>query len=378
MLQRRTGAVSKQLEVPWKSGTLTGLSDAQLLSRFAETRDAASERAFRELVQRHGPMVLSVCRQVLRHSHDADDAFQATFLVLVRKARSIRTSDSLAPWLYGVAHRTAQRARAIALRYRPGDEEQLQDVGVSPEDIYKMDLRPLLHEELGRLPDKYRAPIVLCHLEGRTHEEAARLLSWPVGTVSGRLSRGRQLLRTRLERRGVAVPVAIFSATWLLGSPPDVAASLVECTIKAATQFAAAQSVSVSILSLTHGVLRTMFLRKLSKIALAVLLLGAVSGGAGVWAHWVSAPGRHPFQANEPASVSTKNTEAAPAPNPNPTPPPRPQSSAGSDPMLADNCPVGRALMQGDGDRPYCPINMAANALRGMFGHFTERSVAAK
>jgi RNA polymerase sigma factor (sigma-70 family) len=370
--------VSKQLEVPWKSGTLTGLSDAQLLNRFAATRDAASELAFRELVQRHGPMVLSVCRQILRHSHDADDAFQATFLVLVRKARSIRTRESLAPWLHSVAHRTAHRARTIALRYRPGVDEQVQEAGVPPEDVYKLDLRPLLQEELGRLPDKYRAPIVLCHLEGRTHEEAARLLCWPVGTVSGRLSRGRQLLRSRLERRGVAVPLAIFSATWLLGAPPAVATPLVDCTLNAAMRFAAAQSVSASILSLTHGVLKTMILRKLSKISVAVLLLGAVSGGAGVWAHWGSAPFRHPSQATEPASISTRSTEAAPAPNPNPAPPPKPQSAAGSDSMLADSCPAGRSLTQCDGDRPYCPISMAANALSRMFGRLHDGPVASK
>jgi RNA polymerase sigma factor (sigma-70 family) len=129
-------------------------------------------------------MVLAVCRQILRHSHDADDAFQATFLVLVRQARSIRTRESLAPWLYSVAQRTAHRARAIALRHRPGEDEQVPEVVVPAEDVYKLDLRPLLHEELGRLPDKYRAPIVLCHLEGRTHEEAARLLRWPAAGSS--------------------------------------------------------------------------------------------------------------------------------------------------------------------------------------------------
>ena len=129
MISGKTGAVARQLEVLWASGTLTGLSDAQLLGQFAESRnrDAKSESAFRELVDRHGPMVMGVCRQILRRPHDADDAFQATFLVLVRKARSIRVGDSLAPWLYGVAYRTAHRARTVASRYRPTDVEPMEE-----------------------------------------------------------------------------------------------------------------------------------------------------------------------------------------------------------------------------------------------------------
>ncbi len=177
--------------------------------------DATAESAFKELVDRHGPMVMGVCRQILRHTHDADDAFQATFLVLVRKARSIQVRESLGPWLYSVAYRTAQRARAAASRYRHGGVEQVEALGCPPEDSYHLDLRPLLHEELDRLPDKYRAPIVLCHLEGKTHEQAAQLLHWPIGTVSGRLSRGRELLKSRLERRGLAVSSAVFSASSL-------------------------------------------------------------------------------------------------------------------------------------------------------------------
>jgi RNA polymerase sigma factor (sigma-70 family) len=353
--------VLRQVEVLWTTGTLTGLSDAQLLRRFAQTRDAAGELAFRELVNRHGPMVLGVCRQVLRHAHDADDAFQATFLVLVRKAQSMRTADSLAPWLYSVAYRTAQRARATAVRYRPGHEEQLSDQAADPEDACKLDLRPLLHEELGRLPAKYRAPIVLCHLEGKTHEEAARLLRWPVGTVSGRLSRGRRLLRDRLQRRGIEAPAVVFSAGWLLGAKSLVTPPLAESMIEAATRFAAAQAQSVSapVLSLTQGVLKTMMLRKLGTIAAAVVLLGAVSG-AGVWAHWSTAPTRLAAPA------------VAPVPSANPTPQVQPQPSAGSETLVAENenCPTECPLTGDDNSRPYCPISMAAHAIRGMIGYF--------
>ena len=180
-----------------------------------------AEAAFRELVNRHGPMVLGVCRQILRHPHDADDAFQATFLVLVRKARSIRVDGSLAPWLCGVAYRTARRARDVAARYRPIDACRSEEPSrSSPDDAYQFDLRPLLHEELDRLPGKFRDAIVLCHLEGKSHVEAARLLRWPVGTVSGRLSRGRRLLRSRLERRGLEVAPAMLAANWLAGTRP--------------------------------------------------------------------------------------------------------------------------------------------------------------
>jgi RNA polymerase sigma factor (sigma-70 family) len=306
MTQGKTGSVERQLEVLWTSGTLTGLSDAQLLCRFTDAQDATAESAFSELVQRHGPMVRGVCRHILRHTHDADDAFQATFLVLVRKARSIQVRESLAPWLYSVAYRTAQRARASASRYRQGAVEELEALGASAEDSYLLDLRPLLHEELDRLPDKYRAPIVLCHLEGKTHEQAAQLLHWPIGTVSGRLSRGRELLKSRLERRGLAVPSAIFSSS-SLNLARSIPLSLVESTLAAATRFAAAQSVSTSVLSLTHGVLRTMFLNKLKTVSLVLLLFGAVSGGVGVWAGWTPRAAKQPEQGIEPKPLQAQD-----------------------------------------------------------------------
>src|SRR5437764_4222707 len=167
MISGHAGAVERKIEALWTSGTLTGLSDAQLLGRFADTRgrDAMAEAAFRELVNRHGPMVLGVCRQILGNRHDVEDTFQSTFLVLVRKARSIRVGESLAPWLCGVAYRTAQRARAAAARYHQADVGQIEQSTSSPDAAYQFDLRPLLHDELNRLPAKFRDPIVLCHLE---------------------------------------------------------------------------------------------------------------------------------------------------------------------------------------------------------------------
>src|SRR5262249_15071567 len=132
MIQRKPGAVRRELEALWASGTMTGLSDAQLLLRFTQTRDAAGDLAFGELLQRHGPMVLVICRQILRDPHAADDAFQATFLILVRKAPSIRLDESLSPWLYSVACRTARRARTVAARLCQASEEQLQGLAAAP------------------------------------------------------------------------------------------------------------------------------------------------------------------------------------------------------------------------------------------------------
>jgi RNA polymerase sigma factor (sigma-70 family) len=350
---------------------MAGLDDAQLLRRFGRERGSAGELAFRELVRRHGAMVLGVCRQILRHSEDADDAFQATFLVLVRKAPAIGTGESLAPWLYGVACRTARRARRTASRRRPAGGEEVAAVEVPSEDLYRLDLRPLLYEELGRLPDKYRDPIVLCHLEGKTHAEAARLLSWPIGTVSGRLSRGRRLLRSRLERRGVGLPSAVLPALGLASSRTAVAAPLLEATLNAATNFAAARTVAVAVaapvLSLTQGVLKTMMLRKLATLTLVVLFAGAVSGAG--WAHWSALPDRPAAHAGGPAAEPAKDAGDAKVPAAAPPPGSAPQPSPGSPPLMAANgpadCPLALARSGGASD-DYCPIRSAARALRGM------------
>src|SRR5262245_37708928 len=170
--------------------------DGPLLARFVACRD---EAAFAALVRRHGPLVLGVCRRVLRHAQDAEDAFQATFLVLVRKAASIVPRERGANWIYGVAHQTALKARATAAR-RKGRERQvtgMPEPAVAEQDHWR-DLQPLLDEELSRLPDKYRSVIVLCDLEGKSRKETARQLGCPEGTVAGRLARARAMLAKRL------------------------------------------------------------------------------------------------------------------------------------------------------------------------------------
>ncbi|QEH38587.1 ECF RNA polymerase sigma factor SigH [Aquisphaera giovannonii] len=268
---------ARDLDLIAGSGGAVGLSDAELLGRFARGRGAepAAEAAFETLVAKHGPMVLGVCRGVLGQAADADDAFQATFLVLVRKAGSgsVRVGDSLGPWLYGVARRVALKARA-ASRKRRGREapaEAASDASRDRDgiDVEALDARPILYEELDRLPEKYRSPVVLCHLEGLSHEEAARRLDWPVGTVSGRLSRARDLLRSRLSRRGLGVSPALEAGMFLPRLSPPVPSPLLRSTVRSASAFLAGGTLPASVLTLTRGVIAAMFVHKLKIAALA-------------------------------------------------------------------------------------------------------------
>ena len=221
MIRSRLGTgVVHQLERLFGHGTVTGLTEGQLLDRFASRRD---ESAFESLMERHGPMVLGVCRQFLRDPNDVEDAFQATFLVLVRKAPTLRQKELLGNWLYGVAYRVALRARSVASRRqaRVSAGKEVDNLATDPrrrgtasadETIEADEERPMLHEEVSRLPERYRMPIVLCYFEGLSHDQAAARLGWPVGTVKGRLSRARELLRGRLSRRGVTVTSAAIAA----------------------------------------------------------------------------------------------------------------------------------------------------------------------
>jgi RNA polymerase sigma factor (sigma-70 family) len=196
------------------------LGDAQLLEQFARRRD---EAAFAALLERHGPTVLGVCRRILHESHDAEDAFQATFLVFVRKANSIGRAEALGCWLYEVAYRTALRAKHNAARRRTRERQAPRMADTPPPtDLDWSELRPILDEELHRLPDNYRRPFVLCYLEGKTHAEAAEQLDWPKGTVSGRLARARDLFRRRLARHGL-----ILSASALVALLPRQASAAV-------------------------------------------------------------------------------------------------------------------------------------------------------
>jgi RNA polymerase sigma factor (sigma-70 family) len=176
------------------------MTERQLLECFVTANDPD---AFRVLVERHGPMVLAVCRQVLRAQHDAEDAFQDTFLALAMSANKIKRSETIGPWLRRVAFHMALRARSRASQRRVLESNRTDFRKEYPIDPFDLPLIPLLRDEVSRLPEHYRLPVVLCYLEGNTNQEAAAQLSCPVGTIKGRLSRARQILRDRLSRRGV-------------------------------------------------------------------------------------------------------------------------------------------------------------------------------
>ncbi|HMF18010.1 MAG TPA: RNA polymerase sigma factor, partial [Gemmataceae bacterium] len=213
------------------------LTDGALLQRFAVHHE---ESAFATLMHRHGPMVLGVCQSILQDEHDAEDAFQATFLVLARKPRTIGKPDSIASWLHGVAYRLAVKARSEAARRRSRERKAIAMPSAEAQDEFLWrDLRPVLHQEVDRLPERYRLPFVLCHLEGKTNGEAAELLGWPKGTVLSSLSRARVRLRQRLTRRGLALTSGPLGGA-LSGTVAQAAvpAALAESTLKAALLFA--------------------------------------------------------------------------------------------------------------------------------------------
>jgi RNA polymerase sigma factor (sigma-70 family) len=262
-----------------------GLSDQHLLEQFVTRRD---EDAFAALVRRHGAMVMGVCRRVLNDFHGAEDAFQATFLVLAQKAHAIRKPELLPNWLFGVAYRTARRASALEAKRRQREKPWDNETSVAPaEDLIWRDLRPILDEEIYRLPLKYCAPVVLCYFEGKTKEEAARLLGWPLGTVSSRLARAREKLRSRLARRGLAPSAGLLAlALTQASASAAIAPSLVSATAAAAGILAGSQAIAVGtcsakVITLTQGILQAMFLSKI-KLATALILAASVlATGAG-------------------------------------------------------------------------------------------------
>jgi RNA polymerase sigma factor (sigma-70 family) len=319
MATGQAGSLLRHLGKAASLGIGGGLSDRQLLERFLADHD---EAAFAGLVRRHGPLVLGVCHRVLGNVHDAEDAFQATFVVLLRKAAAIGRRELLANWLYGVAYRTALEAKTAAARRRAKERQ----VGAMPrpdaadEEVWR-ELRPYLDQELSRLPDKYRVPVLLCDLEGKTRKEAARQLGWPEGTLSGRLSRARALLAKRLTRHGLALSAgAVAVALAGGGASAGVPAPLVRNTVRTATLIAAGQTaatgaVSAQVAALTEGVLKAMLLTRL-RIALVVLLGTALlASGVGVITHLVRAEGS-PGDDRESPKQATSKTAAAPARQP--------------------------------------------------------------
>jgi RNA polymerase sigma factor (sigma-70 family) len=250
-------------------------TDRELLDRFLRQRD---ETAFTALVQRHGPMVLGLCRRFLDRVQDAEDAFQATFLILVRRAGTIENPDLLGSWLYGVAYRTAKKARARAARRRE-QERQVASVTVAevpPADHAWRELRSALDDELNRLPEKYRLPLVLCYLEGLTNEAAARRLGWPVGSMSYRLARGREMLRDRMQGRNRGASAGFFALVLTLR--PDVGtlpAHLVRGTVQAGVAGGKAGVVSGKVAALVDATLRGMMAARRKLLHTLLILVGA-------------------------------------------------------------------------------------------------------
>jgi len=297
-----------------ESGTLAGLDESQLLELYRLGGDA---RAFEAIVNRHGPMVLGVCRRRLSDPGDVEDAFQATFLILVRKAGGLRDAARLGAWLHGVARRVSIRAsrRASARRRRELSPLATLDPPGPATDPDLADLRAVLDEELNRLTARDRAPLVLCYLEGRTHDEAAAQLGWPVGTVRSRLSRARERLRHRLIRRGLSPTLTVLErAADTLSLRPEVPLTLLRSTLNAAPAtaaglFSTAAAVSGPVVALADGVITTMWLSKLA--VLSGITLGAVALGGGT-----------ALLARQDAA------KPAPAPAPGDTPPPATPTAA--------------------------------------------------
>ena len=329
MAHTRSGSVGSQLRTLWSVGAVGTADDAALLARFADRRDDVAEAAFRVLVERHGPMVQRVCRQLVGDSHAAQDATQAVFLVLARKAGSIRVDSSVAPWLHGVARRVAARARRREASRRAGEGRVAVDAAAGRGELSTTPTAgdwEAVHDEVGKLPEKYRAPVVLCYLEGQTYEEAARRIGCPVGTIRVRLSRARDRLRDRLTRRGFG-PAALVPAGWPIEGrapvPPALVAGLTDATAHAAWTLTAGRAAAVgtvpaSALALSDEVIRMMMIAHWKVVVAGILALGVTSAGVMVVAGG-GPTGQEKRGDVPPAAAATKPVD--PAKHPAPVPP---------------------------------------------------------
>jgi RNA polymerase sigma-70 factor (ECF subfamily) len=309
-LQR--GIASAELNSLMRDGVAGSLSDGELLKRFAGSRDQGGELAFAVLVARHGPMVLGVCRRILRDPTEADDAFQATFLVLARRAGAIRLGDSLGPWLHGVTRRVARRLHSVAVRRASvmREDERIEWIPDRRRDVMEdVERRLELKESLDALPAIFRDALILCYLDGLTHEEAAQKLGCPVGTVRSRLARGRDLLRHRLDSSGSgpSIPSADASEPAPSGeAPPMLAPYLIQSTALAAARLAAghplAGVVPARVVEVAMGVIRVMARTRIT----AALFIAAI-GTLAAWGAWAG-------QSGSSAPESRPSTAVAAAP----------------------------------------------------------------
>jgi RNA polymerase sigma factor (sigma-70 family) len=306
----QTTTVMRQLRKCLLRREADGMTDGQLLECFLARGE---EAAFEALVHRHGPMVQGVCRRVLRNTHDAEDAFQATFLVLARKGAQVRPRDRVGPWLHGVAYRTATKARALASRRKAREGRVCERPRLATTEPVPPDVLALLDQELSRPPEKYRLPIVLCDLAGQTRGHAARRLGLPEGTLSSRLARGRDLLRRRLCRRGVALALGLD--VLFPQQAPAVPAPLASSTVEAAIPFAAGKAltgvVRQRVPALVEGVLRSMILTRFRLVAVVFLAVGAAGLALGGLAHRALAD--KPTEARPAEGKGDKDKESGPS-----------------------------------------------------------------
>lgn len=284
--------VLRQIRAVYSVGTFAGLGDGQLLERFTTRQGEAAELAFATIVERHGPMVYRICRRVLQDAHEAEDAFQATLLVLVRKASGLRDQNSVGHWLSGVAWRVALDARCSATRRKQHETRHAKAIRaeLSGEPLEDHETHALVYEELRRLPQRYREPVILFHLEGLSHEEVASRLGRPVGTIRSRLARGRDRLRDRLIRRGIAPAVGAIAAACPASAPAAIPQGLFDLSVVTAVRFAsgraaAAGTVSAAVAALVKEELRSMLMPKIKLVAAILATFGCAATGAGVYAY---------------------------------------------------------------------------------------------
>jgi RNA polymerase sigma factor (sigma-70 family) len=326
MVKARWGNILRRVHSLLDQGILPALSDRELLERYATSTTESAEDAFAALVDRHGPMVLRVCRDVLRDEHAAPDAFQATFLVLSRRAASLWVHDSLAPWLHGVAYRTSICARAAAARRRRHERKAAELIPRDVDGVEPDDLGPILHQEIERLAERYRTPIVLCYLEGLTHDQVAERLGCPVGTVRSRLSTGRERLRRRLTARGLAPDYGLAEPATSAGpSVILVPAALAESAVRNALVHLVASATGVVpavVDALAVSGANAMVLSRWKGAAILLLALG--SGTIGVLAMGQQGPGRRESVVPEPTAPGSvarrpEGAKAVSTPGPGPS-----------------------------------------------------------
>ncbi len=277
----RDASVAGQVRSLFENGAAGTLADGELLERFATRGGDTAEAAFAALVERHGPMVLRACRSILRDPHRAQDAFQSTFLLLARRAGSLWVRDSIGPWLHSVACRVSSGVRAAEGRRIALERRAATLASRSTDEPGRNDLGPVLHEEIERLPDRLKAPVVLCYLEGLTHDQAADHLNCPVGTVRSRLARGRERLRRGLIRRGFAPPPSADPTHPPLAALPPAMAALAIHAARLASGRATVGPVARWLIFLSESVLKPMTIHPLKSAAAVLLATGAIAAGLG-------------------------------------------------------------------------------------------------